>query len=521
MAITPCPYLGTQDEQFHPGPPIEYPSFENHCLTADDQDSLLLADQATYCLSGGYRHCPRYRAAQAMANPGDPAAVASAPLPAFGESPLASDQLRAGPVYFDADDERAAGRRRWAWLGAAVMFMTVMLCGAMLAAYTGWQYIQETLTERALAGRVDTVASAAPSPAAPLWVVMTATTQPLALPPSATPQSPPQSPPTVQEAAFPLAVTPTPAPPNLVIAPGDGSDPNAAPVIVVEPQTNNNVILPAPVVEAPVDVQAQIPTRRPTPVFDIPTSTPGQPTPTPTFTLTPTPLGTPIVFFSAAETALQDGECTIISWNVANVREVYYENTGVDGRGQKEECLNDLVEIYKLTVILPDGVTRVYTTSVTMLMPTPTPLPTPTFTPEPELTPTWTPPPPTPTPTSSVVYGVAVNVNGSTRHTCTTGQDCEIGLVVINTGNAIDNLLVGIAEASAWPAMLCRQDGVCATNNLALTTVGPGNAAYIVLRVSVPADTAGQSQTIGVQAVSSGSGGASSSGVTQVEIIAQ
>jgi hypothetical protein len=518
MAITPCPYLGTLDEQYSPGTPVEYPSFENHCLAADDQDSLLLADQATYCLSGGYRHCPRYRAAHAMANPGDPAAAASAPLPAFGESPLASDQLRLGPVYFDSDDERAASRRRWAWLGAAVMFMTVLLCGAMLAAYTGWQYIQTTLAGQSLAGRVDTVASStAPSPAAPLWVVMTATSVPLALPPSATPM--PQ--PAAQESAFPIAVTPTPAPANLITSPGDASDPNAPPIIVVEPQTNNNVILPAPVVEAPVDIQAQIPTRRPTPVFDIPTSTPEQPSPTPTFTLTPTPLGTPIVFFSAAESALQDGECTIVSWNVANVREVYYENIGVDGRGQKEECINDLIEIFKLTVVLPDGVTRVYTTSVTMLMPTATPLPTATFTPEPVLTPTWTPLPPTPTATSNIVYGVAVNVNGSTRQTCNVGQDCEIGLVVINTGNAIDNLLVGIAEAGAWPTMVCRQDGVCATSNLALTTVGPGNAAYIVLRVSIPADVAGQSQTIGVQAVSSGSGGSSSSGVTQVEIIAQ
>jgi hypothetical protein len=521
MAITPCPFLGTLDEQYNPGAPIDYPSFENHCLAADDQDTLLLADQATYCLSGGYRHCPRYRSARAMANPSDPAAIASAPLPSPGSSPLASDQLRPGAMSFADDDERMAARRRWAWFGAGVMFITVVLCGAMFATYTGWLFIQETMAQQVQAGRVATLASAPATAAAPQWVVMTATDQPP--PPSNTPAAIAIQPVQQQADAFPVAVTPTPVPPdgNLATIQSTENTGGDAQLIVVEPQTNN-VILPPPA-EAPIDIQLLIPTRRPTPVFDIPTSTaePTTPTPTPTITLTPTPIGTPFVVFGAAEAALEDGKCTIVSWNVQNVKEVYYENIGVNGRGQKEECINDLREVYKLAVVLPDGATRLYTTTVVMLMPTPTPLPTATFTPEPVLTPTWTPLPPTPTATSSVVYGVAVNINGSTQQSCVAGSQCDIGLVVINTGNEVDNLLVGIAEQGAWSAMLCRADGVCANNNLAITSVGPGNSAYIVLRVSVAGDAAGQVQSYGVQAVSSGSGGATSSGVTQVEITAQ
>lgn len=58
-----CPLLGTLDDTNNPCPPVEYPSFENHCLVSDDRDTLLLADQASYCLSGGHVVCPRFQIA--------------------------------------------------------------------------------------------------------------------------------------------------------------------------------------------------------------------------------------------------------------------------------------------------------------------------------------------------------------------------------------------------------------------------------------------------------------------------
>ena len=508
MPLEQCPLLGTLDEENRPGPPVEYPSFENRCLAADDRDTLLLADQATWCLSGACRACPRYRAAAATARGGriDPRLAAE-----LTGGALTSDQLR--PELMAAASEGDVGevRRRWTWLGASVIFVTVVFCGATFAAWSGWQQVQVLLDQRQ-AGVVQSVASAQDSlPAAPAYIVMTATPSPVVLS-VAMAQVDAAQPGIVQPAMvqqpgqqFPAAVTATPgAPGSIAIEP---------PLIVVEPPVSE----PA---ATPPNILIQVPTRRATPEFDIPTSTAAAETPsnTPTNTPSPTPMGTPVVVFSPAQPFLLEGECTMVSWSVQNVREVYYENVGVDGRGQEEECVDDLLTVLHLVVVLPDGSSKAYTTTLTMIMPTWTPAPTPTFTPEPIFTPTWTPPPPTATPTPSVNYGVVVNVNGSTQQQCTRGGTCEVGLLVTNTGDVIDNLLVGIVASGPWSSMLCRQDGVCASSNLALTAVGPANSAYISLKVTIPADAEAQSAGYDIQAVSTGSGGSVSSGVTTVEL---
>jgi uncharacterized membrane protein len=115
---------------------------------------------------------------------------------------------------------------------------------------------------------------------------------------------------------------------------------------------------------------------------------------------------------------------------------------------------------------------------------------------------------------------VVVNVDGSTDRTCTPGATCEIGLVVTNTGDQLDNLLVSIRSMGTWSAMICRLDGVCAQLNLVLTSVGPGNSANVKLLVNVPAGATG-SATYGVEAASSGSNGATTSGVVNVNVTAQ
>ncbi len=140
-----------------------------------------------------------------------------------------------------------------------------------------------------------------------------------------------------------------------------------------------------------------------------------------------------------------ENECTLVRWDVVNVREVYYENLPVNGQGEREECIDDHNEVYTLKVLLPTGVTEVYTTAVTYMAPTPTPTITPSFTPEPVFTPTWTPLPPTPTPTPDVTYATNLRINGSADLTCNAGATCEVGLLVSNGGSDIDNLAISVS----------------------------------------------------------------------------
>jgi len=532
-----CPLLGTLDDTNNPCQPVEYPSFENHCLVSDDRDTLLLADQATYCLSGGHAVCPRFQIASAARRGArvDPRVAAE-----LTGGALASDQLRPELMASALEGEERASHRRWAWLGTGLVFITVMLCGSVFAVWSGWQQVQGFLAQQEV-GAVAAVTS--PGSDQPAFVVITATPDPFvvaAAPPPTDAANPAAVegvnaadsasafgeqggamtgaqvalPDASQGAAqqFPPAVTATPASafPEIPAAalPSTGG-------------TQPGELLQVPAQEPP-NVLLEVPTRRPTPIFDIPTSTvvADAPQAPPTFTPTPTIAGTPSVVFGPAQQLVKDGECTMISWQVENVREVYYENIGVDGRGQWEECVDDTLEVYHLVVVLPDGSSRTYTTTVTMLRPTHTPQPTPTFTPYVEPTATWTPEPPTPTPTTVVNYGVAVNVRGSASQSCARGATCTVDLVVLNTGPVPDTILASIMESGFWPAQLCRGDGVCANAGLALVEMGAGNSATIHLSVTLPADASG-TQRYSVNAYSNGSGGAARSENIYIEFTAQ
>jgi hypothetical protein len=534
MASHVCPLLGTLDDSGSPHPHVDYPSFENRCLVSDERDTLLLADQATYCLSGGFGVCPRYRVAQTTAQGGrvDPRAAAD-----LTDGMLASDQLRPELMAMAAED--GAGRRRFAWLGAAAMFVTIALCGATFAAWSGWQQVQAYLSDRSV-GTVQALAAGG-ALQSPEYIVVTATPVTVALAPTnelavlappagaATGASAAASAPQQQVQQYPVAVTATPG----AAPPGGASPPAGAPpqegdppLIVVEPLGHSSR-LPATDPSAatpssPPNLLLEVPTRRPTPVFDIPTSTPAAEasTATPTQTPSPTPMGTPVIVFAPAQQAVPDGECTMISWNVENVREVYYENIGVDGRGQREECVDDVLEVYRLVVILPDGSARTYTTTVTMLQPTATPSPTPTFTPQPVLTPTWTPQPPTPTATPSVKYGVSVANAGAVEVVCAPGSSCELPFVAVNSGTGTDSVRVNLVEIGPWSAQICRGDGVCSAASVEISDVGAGSSAYVTLRVSVPAGASGAGN-YGVQAVSLGSGGVMVSNIARATARAQ
>lgn len=549
---------------------------------------LILADQATYCLGGGHPLCPRYQTVSAAQHFGSvppfsamqgAAQFATPARAAFGpyirpphdthqpfdfttSIPLESELLH--PQTLAHDDAEAAAftwRGLWRrlrradedaemdggagrpviWLAAA-SFVAVFLCGIGLSLYMGWQLMSgRLLAALPEPGNVDTLQQGGSIPrATDLYIVITAT--PVA--DSASEQPPANAPEaSVQNEAnqsngelavlaptatfnFPPAVTATP----MVV------DPNAANPPAQNPpaddagnganNANTNVLLPPPTATpAPeIDVQVIVPTppeRRPTPDFVIPSSTPGEPEPTPTVTATWPP---PVVIFGPDKEQLLHGECTMVRWNVENVRAVYYENLEAKGNGEKEECLNDdeNIDVFTLTIVLPDGATDVITSSISLIPPTVTPTPSLTFTPLPNPTATWTPIPPTPTPTSDAIYGTILALsNGASPVSCTVGQSCEIGLITTNSGNQVDTLSVLFEQQANWEAQLCRQDGVCSNDRLVLSNVGPGNTAYVVLRVAIPADAAGQSAAYVFRAVSGNSGDQVTSDVVSVQINVQ
>lgn len=494
-----CPHLAQVTGDRRREPPVEFPSFENQCLASGAGELITLGDQATYCFADFHHNCPRFR--RAVADNPDEQPASFVPLHALAEDawaapPLGSDpsDLGAGmafePLLGTEENERDA-RRRWAWIGAAVVFASVFLCGGMVASYTGWQWIARNLPARAVSsGNIDTV-SVASTPA--VFVVYTATPDPAFAdaPMAAGPTAPLIVLPPGGAQTFPAAVTPTP--------------------IVVEPalpQPVDGVGDPEAGADAPlINIDIPIPTRRPTPIFDLPTSTPlAEMIVAPTATPTLEPLGTPVVMFAAEQPNLERGLCTMVRWDVRNVREVYYEDLPVNGQGEREVCIDKEDRILELRVFFADGASQLYTTTVSYLAPTPTITPTPSFTPEPVYTPTWTPQPPTPTPTPNIRYGVVLAPASSSDATCTAGQQCDISLLMTNSGDSSDTLILMLSQGGAFPMQLCRPDGVCAGNDLSVAGVSPGNTAYVLLRVAVPEGMSGQTTSYGLIGASGGSG---------------
>lgn len=510
MATQICPLLCTFDSNSQRAEAVEFPSFENECLANGTPELILLGDQATHCLSAAFATCPRFRSSRYAQEQG----AGYVPFYATAEEAWRNSAPAAAGMHFGyVDDQASAGenhRGRWGKLGAALIFATVLLCGSMTAAYSGWEWISGELRPQTAAGRVD-VAGAQDAPTPAIYVVMTATPEQVAV----AVQPPPDS--GANGAIIPVlpqAVTPTPIQVQLDAF-------AAAPTAAATDQAGERPDASGQPPE--LDVDLLVPTRRPTPVFDVPTSTPlpEAPTlgPTDTPTLTPTPMGTPVVIFAPVAKELMKGECTLVRWNVMNVREVYYENLPMNGQGEREECINDENEVYTLMVVLPNGVTQIYTTTVAYLPPTPTPTVTPSFTPEPVFTPTWTPEPATPTPPPNLFYSVNLSINGSSEVNCGAGQTCEVGLLVTNGGSGTDNVSVLLLAQDVFPVQLCRPDGVCGGSSVPINNMGSGNTAFVVARISVPADAAPQSRsTATFQARSDGSGGGVTSNPVTVAV---
>ncbi len=521
----PCPCLARLDAQQGSVAPIDYPSFENQCLALEGEAVLPLTDQAVFCLSGSYGICDRFLAAYPDEPPAAPISLPQ-PTQPFNQ-PAATLVDTSHTLTADDGDWRYQPQRpAWAWAGAAAIFAAVLLLGGSLAAYIGWQLVSQ---EQLLAGngqnsQINTLANAPTQ--APAIIVVTAISEQPAVPIAAIAQTPAVVQPVATQPngnaqAFPAAVTPTP----IVVQPpaGDGNQaPSNAPANILLPTTTGGTgtdITAEPV----INVLQDVPTRRPTPEFELPTSTPValDPTATPTASPTLAILGTPVVIFGPDVSAVGPGECTNVRWHVENVREVYYDNIAAFGDGTERECIDEEAESYALRVHFADGQTKIYTATIDVAWPTPTITPTPVFTPEPIATPTWTPVPPTIEPTPVVVYGVALRLNDGNRQSRVAGIECELAVLVTNMGDKPDTLSVEILQRGAGSAWLCRQDGVCAEQKLSLSNVGPANTAFIVLRLTLPTDSAGTVQSYVLRAVSDGSLGAIASEAVTLEVESQ
>lgn len=561
MRKSACPYLVSTDPNGRQRAPIDYPSFENSCLAAEPNHSLLLADQATFCLSGSCHFCTRYQAAIVQeheswpAQPADTTQHAQAIPPISATEANGADEIFSGTLWEVNEHtpteteqrETTEPPPRWStqlasrwysWAAAGLLFFAVITVGGVFAAYTGWQLALDQLAS-ARAAQVNTLHSAAVEQTQPRFVVMTATAEPqevpmqLAIAPRSAleekqgdnqPVTPVQDP-----NSYPPAVTATP----VVIVPlptglensGSGTQTDAsqgatnqqpAPTATIAPiqlPAIESTPTPVPV----INVQVAVPTRRPTPAFDIPTSTPEPPQPTPTDTPLPI-LGTPIIVFSADAQSIPPGECTHLRWHVENVRAVYYESLPAFGDGSHEECLKDEADSYALTVTFADGQTKIYTATVDILWPTPTPSLTPSFTPEILPTETWTPIPPTATPTPDIVYGTTLAINGENPYRCQAGAQCNIGVLATNTGDSLDTLAIELLEGGKWSATICSQIGTCSTQRLVIANVGPQNTVFATLQITIPGDSGGQTTNYALRAVSDGSGGSTTSQVIELTI---
>lgn len=492
-----CVRLGKDGRHIEPA---DYPSFENGCTAVelipahedglDERDQLLLADQATYCLGKSYVLCPRFR----LLHP-------DAPLPDMaGVRNSTKSTAPSADLILDPDGEVLDQRPTpGLWSGLAAMLLLFFLCGGSVAAYTGWQLVGRGLADL---GRDDNPQTLNSDPVV-LLVTASADSQSVV--------SPLASPPPREPAAvvFPPAVTPTP----------DRSVGGPAPVVITtpisgDPPAEDDGELGAPDLATAVNNLVQIttpstgpaiPTPRPTPAFLAATST-SIPIPqvvVVTATAAPTTEPASVSFRAANETVLPGG-CTILSWEVKNVRAVFFEDQGVAGTGEQKVCQRYDSQSYTLSVLHMDGTQEDHHITVRLIPHTVTPTITPTMTPVLTPTPTWTPQGTATVTPEPARFAVSLSADGGNLKRCEPGTTCEAILQVTNGGSLTDEIFVDLNKDGPWSAQICRVDGSCGDTAVSLG-VGAGDRQPIYLRAEIPGDAAGQSFTYSVVAASGNS----------------
>lgn len=510
-----CPHVAASDANGKRSDPIPYPSFENHCAVidlidpADDGlesgEQLLLRDQATYCLGNSHQLCPRFRLLRSQ--PGGVLDTSGDETPFL--FPAAED--------FNITAEEDGRGRLGLWAGLTTLLLVFLLCGGSLAAYAGWQLVGRGL---ATLGQPTNGQAQDPGPA-PVILLVTATSPPEADSQPDAPVVVVTAPPTPTPTySFPQAVTATPADsgqtgPVVITTPtpaGQDSDPLAPELATA--------VAGALVITQPGDTPPT-PTRRPTPAFVVPTSTPGAPLVVdPAGTATPISTVLPTVNFRAANQSILPGACTILLWDVENARAVFLDGAGVAGHGERQVCQRWTSQTYVLDVLRLDGTQETHRVTVQLVPHTLTPTITPTSTPVLTPTPTWTPvgtPSATPIPPT---YGVRVTVDGGNQKQCQAGQVCEISLLIENSGSLTDEMFVNLGKEGPWNAVICRDDGNCGETALSVG-VGANQSRPVILRVDVPGGSGGQSYTYRLEATSGNSGRTVSSGQVTVTLHAQ
>lgn len=509
-----CPHVGAVDGDGNRCDPTEYPSFENRCFVAhlidsgldglESGDQLLQRDQATYCLGESHRLCPRFRVVEPVQSG---TALFDPLLPGVFLGDTAGE-------YTNPDEMTPP--RVGLWVGVASLLLMIFLCGGSVAAYAGWQLAgrgivalsqrMENQPQPSEQGQVILLVTPTPEAALPPGPLVIVTAAPTATP-SATfafPQAVTATP-TSSGASGPVVIT-TPTPPNQ-----EKSDPLAPELATA--------VAGALIISQPGDTAAT-PTRRPTPNFVVPTSTPGAPVVGGIQATGTVILPEARISFRSAHERVLPGACTILYWDVENVRAVFLNGKGVGGRGEEEFCILWTSQTFTLTVLKLDGSQETRTLTVILVPHTLTPTITPTHTPVLTPTPTWTPqgtPSVTPIPPS---FGVQVTAEGGNQKPCSVGQSCEVPLLVENTGSLADEMFINLGKDGPWSSVICRDDGSCADTALSVG-IGPGERRYVTLRVDVPGDAAGQSYIFQVEAVSGNSGRTVSSGPMAVTLTAQ
>ncbi len=77
------------------------------------------------------------------------------------------------------------------------------------------------------------------------------------------------------------------------------------------------------------------------------------------------PGGAAAISFVASPATIAAGQCSILRWDVENVREVYFEGAGVSGHGEQQQCPAQTTS-YSLITILLDGSPRTTTATITV-----------------------------------------------------------------------------------------------------------------------------------------------------------
>lgn len=148
-------------------------------------------------------------------------------------------------------------------------------------------------------------------------------------------------------------------------------------------------LAPQPVVQRALrqPALAFLGTPSPTPTATATPSPIPSPTPRPTSTPIPTPTATPFVLeigFWAFPEEIEHGQCSLLVWELENIRAAYLDGQGVVGHDRREVCPRETTS-YTLEIEHAGGkLERTVTVFVGEEPPTPTPTPTPTPLPTPD-----------------------------------------------------------------------------------------------------------------------------------------